>query len=290
MDDFTTNGSPDGLVAAPPRAEPPPSVMWRIVAVPILVFSLVSAFSLLSYQAADVSAIQSPPSRVAANWMGGFGANLAWGTLLFFGLVGFLVPVATGAVAVLMLCGRHMRWRPLWMLGLALSLCALAQFFNGAFAPLLASERLDIAPNAGGGVGWLFNHPGSPVLEGLGTAGAATLYGSLALLFLLLLVGFGNVAGAIRAGRARRARLVEEAEDRAIGSRTDLEADDIARAEARRRAREARQSERDAREAERDAARRAAEDERERRRAEKEEEKARRRAEKEAAKERRRAE
>ncbi|MBQ3809995.1 MAG: DNA translocase FtsK 4TM domain-containing protein, partial [Kiritimatiellae bacterium] len=249
MDDlFSTDA---GAGTAPRRAEPPPPVAWRFVAVPLLFVSVVALFALFSYQAADVAAVQAPPSRVAANWMGRLGAHLAWGTILFFGLPGFLLPFATGAIAVLMLCGRHLRWRPLWLLGLFLMLCALAQFLNGTFEPLLSSDRLNAAPNAGGGVGWLFHHDGAPVAEWLGVPGAAALYGSLALLFLLLSVGFGTVADVLRARRDRRDRLLEAAEDRAIAGRTDLDADYLARADARREALERRRAERDARDAER---------------------------------------
>ena len=291
MDDLLPADGADGLVAAPPRRyEPPPSVIWRFVGVPLLFLAVVGIFALFSYHAADVAALQAPPSRVAANWMGRLGALLAYGTILFFGLVGFLLPIALGAIAVMMLCGRPMRWRPLWMLGLALSLCALAQFPAETFLPLLSSDRLNAAPNAGGGVGRLL---AAPAVEWLGAPGAAALFGAFALLFLLLLVGFGNIVAAWRARRERRDRQLEAAEDVALASRTDLEADDLARVQARREERDRRRADREAREAARereaaekarlrDEARAAKEAERERRRAEKEAEKARRREEKEA--------
>ena len=295
MDDLLTGS------AGSRRFEPPPPIHWRFVAVPLLFLSVFGFFSLVSYQAADIAAVQAPPNAVAANWMGRVGAYLAYWTLLFFGLVGFLLPPAGVAFAVPMLLGRRLRWRPLWALGLLLSLCALAQFLDDALFPLLSSDRLDIAPNAGGGVGFLFNHPGSPVLDWIGATGVAVLYGAAALLFLLLLVGFRTVADAVRARRDRREALLEAAEDRAIAARTDLEADDLARADARREAlerrraaREARAAEREAREAERERAAAEAADgrlrEKERVRAEKRAEKERIRAEKQAEKERRRAE
>jgi len=291
MDDLFQPDGADGLVAAPPRRyEPPPSVIWRFVGVPLLFLAVVGIFALFSYDAADVAALQAPPSRVAANWMGRLGALLAYGAILFFGLVGFLLPLALGAIALMMLFGRPMRWRPLWMLGLGLSLCALAQFPAETLLPLLSSERLNAAPNAGGGVGRLL---AAPAVEWLGAPGAAAVFGALAVLFLLLLVGFGNIAAAWRAHRERRDRQLEAAEDAALASRTDLEADDLARVQARREERDRRRADREAREAARereaaekarlrDEARAAKEAERERRRAEKDAEKARRREEKEA--------
>ncbi len=288
MDEPIPADDEDGLAAGGAGAgAPPPPVLWRFVAVPLLFVSVVALFSLFSYHAADVPALQAPTGRAVSNWMGRLGALLAYGTILFFGLVGFLLPVATGAIAVLMLCGRPLRWRPLWLLGLALALCALAQLPVETFAPLLSSERLNAAPNAGGGVGRLL---AAPVVEWIGRPRAAILFGLVALLFAVMSVGPAGLVGAWRSRRSRRERILEAAEDRALAGATDLDADDQARRDARREELERRRAERDEREAERDRLRAEREAEKERLRAEKEAEKERRRAEKEAERDRRRAE
>ena len=279
-------------------AERPPSVIWRfagaLAAIPLSVFTLLS---LVSYDAADIAFLHAPPSAVCLNWMGRAGAHLAWGLLMLFGLPALLVPAFGGILGWMMVTGRHVRWRPLWALLLLLNVCALFQFLNGPLAAHLASESLNLAPNAGGGMGCLLNHDAMPVNRWIGPAGSAVLNAGLAALWLLLFIGPRSLARRWAESRERRRALLEAAEDRAIDGRSELEADDASLLRARaakrdRRAEEAarREEERETAASEKERLRAEKEAERDRRRAEREAEKAREKEERRAEKERRRAE
>ena len=276
MTDYDSPTS-DEFLAPPPRSEErPPPLVWRFVAVPLISWAAFALLALSSYHAADVPCLHASGSHAVANWMGLAGACNAYGLLIVFGLPAYAIPVAAAAFGLAMLFGRHLRFRPLWAALLLLNVCALFQYLDGPLAGLLASERLNLAPNAGGGIGALLNHPDMPLARWIGEAGTAALNVLLALVWLLLLAGPRSLFRAWRAERERRAEIVAATEDRAIADRPDLEADDAAAvraAEDRRAAKE--------------AARAAKRAEKERRIAEKKAEKDRRKAEKEEAKRRR---
>lgn len=294
MTDYDAH-EPDELLAPPrPSAERPPALVWRFVAVPLVAWAAFSLLALASYHASDVPWLHASGSHAVSNWMGLAGACNAYGLLLVFGLPAFAIPVAAAAFGLSMLFGWHLRFRPLWAALLLLNVCALFQYLDGPLADLLASERLNLAPNAGGGVGALLNHPDMPLAQWIGEAGAAALNAVLALVWLVLLAGPRSLFHAWRLERDRRAEIVAAAEDRAIADRPDLEADDAAAARAdddrraaREAARDAREHEREERRAAKEAARAAAREEKERRKAEKAAAKEAARAAKRAAKARR---
>lgn len=305
MTDFDSAGGDEFLAPPRPSAERPPALVWRFVSVPLIAWSAFALLSLASYHAADVPWLHASGSRAVANWMGLAGACNAYGLLLVFGLPAYAIPLAAGAFGFAMLFGRHLRFRPLWAALLLLNVCALFQYLDGPLAGVLASERLNLAPNAGGGVGALLNHPDMPLARWIGAAGTAAVNVLLALVWLALLVGPRSFLRAWRTERDRREAIRREAEDRTIADRPDLEGDDAAadrdRAE-RRAARERDRAEREARaederaakerargeaRAAKEAERAARREERERRRAEKAEERARRKAEKQEARRRR---
>ena len=227
MTDFSAD-SDDILAPTRPPAERPPALVWRLVAVPLIAWAAFSLFALASYHASDVPWLHASGSGAVTNWMGLAGACNAYGLLLVFGLPAYAIPLAAGAFGLAMLFGRHLRFRPLWAALLLLNVCALFQYLDGPLAGLLASERLNLAPNAGGGVGALLNHPDMPLAQWIGEAGAAALNVLLARLRLALLAGPRSLFRAWRRGRHRRAETVAAAEDRAIADRPDLEADEAA--------------------------------------------------------------
>ena len=290
MTDFDSSDRDDPLAPPAPASERPPPLVWRFVAVPLLAWAAFGLLALVSYHAADVPWLHASGSATVSNWMGRAGACQAYALLLLFGLPAYAIPLAAAAFGLAMLFGRHLRFRPLWAALLLLNACALFQFLSEPLADLLASPRFNLAPNAGGGVGALLNHPDMPLAQWIGTAGTAALNVAFALLWLLLLAGPRSMLRAWRRERARRAEIRAEAEDRTIANRPDLEADESSAAAAAAERRAERESAAAAREAAREAARAAKADEKARRKAEKElaraallEEKARRKAEKEAA-------
>jgi len=203
MTDFSAD-SDDILAPTRPPAERPPALVWRLVAVPLIAWAAFSLFALASYHASDVPWLHASGSGAVTNWMGLAGACNAYGLLLVFGLPAYAIPLAAGAFGLAMLFGRHLRFRPLWAALLLLNVCALFQYLDGPLAGLLASERLNLAPNAGGGVGALLNHPEMPLAQWIGAAGTAALNVLLALLWLALLVGPRSFLRAWRAERDRR--------------------------------------------------------------------------------------
>lgn len=226
-----------------------------------MLFALFLAISLFSYHASDVPFLHAPSPVVTHNWMGLGGAVAAWGLLQTFGLAAFAIPFAVFAAGLSMSCAVRMGWRPLWFCAFLPFLSALFQRMNPVFAGILESARWNMAPDAGGGMGWLLHHPDSAVVRWIGPAGETLLNFALLILFLVLLSGPRAIVRRIKASAARRSEIRAAARERAFGASSAVENDENNRAT-----------------------------ERERRRAEKEEEKARRAAEKEAAKERREAE
>ena len=69
----------------------------------LLVLCLVIFLSVLSYQSADVAAIQSPPNSPPHNLIGVFGAWTAFVLFMTLGVGGYLVPLVLGAMGVLLL-------------------------------------------------------------------------------------------------------------------------------------------------------------------------------------------
>ena len=245
MTDYDSPTS-DEFLAPPPRSgERPPALVWRFVAVPLIAWSAFALLALASYHAADVPCLHASGSHAVSNWMGLAGACNAYGLLLVFGLPAYAIPVAAAAFGLAMLFGRHLRFRPLWAALLLLNVCALFQYLDAPLAGLLASERLNLAPNAGGGVGALLNHPDMPLAQWIGGAGTAALNVVLALVWLALLAGPRSLFRAWARERERRAEIVAAAEDRAIANRPDLEADDAAAARAADDRRAERERERD---------------------------------------------
>ncbi|MBQ6103592.1 MAG: DNA translocase FtsK 4TM domain-containing protein, partial [Kiritimatiellae bacterium] len=211
MTDYDSASGDEFLAPPRPSAERPPALVWRFVSVPLVAWAAFSLLALASYHAADVPWLHASGSHAVANWMGLAGACNAYGLLLVFGLPAFAIPVAAGAFGLAMLFGRHLRFRPLWAALLLLNVCALFQYLDGPLAGLLASERLNLAPNAGGGVGALLNHPDMPLAQWIGAAGTAALNVLLALVWLALLAGPRSFLRAWRAERDRREEIRREA-------------------------------------------------------------------------------
>ncbi len=210
------------------EVERPPSVIWRIAAIPVLSYALVAFLGLVSYNSADVSAISAPANERPTNWMGLFGAWNAYGVFLLMGLCAYLVPVLFFVTGLLMAIGKRLRLRVLWMLLAALSCCALMQFANAFAAPLLSVPQLNIAANAGGGIGFLLNDKLFSVW--LGNAGSAAFFGVLLAVSIVMIIGPMNVMEYFYKLKARDFEVKRRLED------ADSTVEDLA--EARRAARE----------------------------------------------------
>ena len=276
--------------AAPPpprRFQEPPGVVWRLSGLPVMLAALLFAVSLASYHASDVPFLHSPAPAVSHNWTGLGGAVAAWAALQTFGFAAFAIPVAVFAAGLAMALGLRMGWRPLWAAALLPCLSATLERTSALFAGVLASERWNLAPDAGGGIGWLLHHPGSAVERWIGPAGETILSFTLLAAFLTLFIGPRSIVRRYRAAMEKRSEIRAAARERAFGDSSAVEDDEDRRRAEREEAKAAKEqakadriAERERRRAEREAEKAEKEAQKERIRAEREAEKARKKAEK----------
>jgi S-DNA-T family DNA segregation ATPase FtsK/SpoIIIE len=153
--------------------------------------------SQLSFDRNDLAFIHTPPNHPARNWIGPFGAHLAYATFFIFGLAAYLLPflLAAFGVGCIFKFLSHLRerrlWLGLWSVVFIFSLSGLFQMFNG----LLKTPSLNVgAPGAGG---WLGNTLFDFKLFGydwgfwaFGPVGATIVYAALCFISLLFLTNF----------------------------------------------------------------------------------------------------
>ncbi len=221
---------------------------------PMIIFPLLS---ITSYDWRDIRVLHAPPNDPPANLIGLAGA---WGTYFSYLLFGFgtwLLPLWLLIFSLLMALGRIQRLvvRLGWCTVAHVMSCALLQLTGRLEATDRILEHLNIAPNAGGFVGWLVM---SQLLVRLvSPVGGSIIAATLLLGALLLAVGPAALAAGARTlmERFRNWRLQR--------------ANEAQRLEAEQK-RLARQLETERKRAEREAAREQRERERERKRAAKE--------------------
>ncbi len=161
-----------------------------LVALPLLVAQL-------SFDRYDLSFIHLPPNKPVHNWIGPFGAHVAYGSFFVFGIGAYAFPllVAVFGLGYLFNFWPHLRerrlWSGIWGLVLMLSLTGLLSMMDGLFKPW--RESLD-AQSAGGWVGQtLFQFKLFGFDWGfwvLGSVGATIVYLALCFISLLFLTNF----------------------------------------------------------------------------------------------------
>ncbi len=210
------------------NAERPSSVLWRIASVPLIGYAIITFLGLTSYDASDISVLAAPANEMANNWMGVLGAWNAYFFFLCLGLGALLVPLFCVAVGIMMMVGKRLGLKPLWMVLFSLSASALLQFANGSFAPLLSRATLNLAPNAGGGIGYLLNDRTLSIW--IGSGGTAALHGAVLFISTIMIIGPMAMMEYFYTLRVRDVQIRRQIED-------TLEEGD-APAEIRKRARE----------------------------------------------------
>ena len=174
---------------------------FALLAVAVLL--LVSQWSFDRYDLSFVST-NNAPHHQTHNWIGPFGADLAYAFFFIFGLAAYLFPFLLAAFGVSYLTHflsylRERRlWFGLWSVVLIFSLSGLLDMMNGPLKSL--RENVD-APGAGGWLGhtlfdfklfgydwgfWMF-----------GSVGATIVYLALCFISLLFLTNF-RLGGWIR--------------------------------------------------------------------------------------------
>jgi S-DNA-T family DNA segregation ATPase FtsK/SpoIIIE len=161
-----------------------------LVALPLLVAQL-------SFDRYDLSFIRIPVNKPVHNWIGPFGAHIAYASFFIFGIGAYAFPllVAAFGLGCLFNFWSHLRerrlWFGIWGLVLMLSLTGLLNMMDGIFKPL--RETLD-AQSAGGWVGQtLFQFKLFGLDWGfwvLGSVGATIVYLAFCFISLLFLTDF----------------------------------------------------------------------------------------------------
>ena len=247
------------------------SVSRRIFAWLMFPLALFPLAALVSYDWHSVAALNTPPAA-STNWIGALGDGFAYYGYSVFGLAIWIVPFLCAAMALGMARGRRVRptWRMLWALAvLSATSCVLQVIGKHANGVSAATRRIN-ASDAGGAVGHLvMTRLLSPLVSDFGSAVLAVIVLAAA---LVAAIGPREIAhaftAAVRWATARRPPAGPEDEAAAAEEAARLEAARLAREEAARQ-----------RKAEKEAARA----EKEERRAEKLREKEERRAAKLAA-------
>jgi len=168
-----------------------------VVGFALLAVAVLLLVSQLSFDRNDLAFIHTPPNKPAANWIGPFGAHLAYATFFIFGLVAYVFPFLLAAFGVgyitKFLSHLHQRrlWFGLWSVVLIFSLSGLLDMVDGLFKTL--RENVD-APGAGG---WLGQALFDSKLFGydwgfwmFGSIGATIVYITICFISLLFLTNF----------------------------------------------------------------------------------------------------
>lgn len=171
----------------------------RIRGIALLVLAILPYVALATYDWRDIAELCIPPNAEVRNLVGALGARFAYRGYAFAGLAVWAVPVLMTFCGLILVCARPLRIgrRALAMSLLMLSGTALLQSVGdwAVVKPLL--DSLNIAPNAGGDLGYLVMTRW--LVASLGAFGA-TLVAMLAFLTaIVLLAGVSNIAGACEA-------------------------------------------------------------------------------------------
>jgi S-DNA-T family DNA segregation ATPase FtsK/SpoIIIE len=196
-----------------------------IIGVVLLAAALLLLVAQLSFDRYDLAFIRTPPIKPIHNWIGPFGAHVAYASFFVFGLGAYIFPLLLAAFGLGYLFNflgylRERRtWSGVWAVVLMLSLTGLLHMMD---RPLRYLSENICAQSAGGWLGYFTYDYG---FWTLGKVGATIVYATLYLISLLFLTDFrlgdwlrgrfektGTIAGAPAEDTAldRRARELEK--------------------------------------------------------------------------------
>ncbi|MGO9585977.1 MAG: DNA translocase FtsK 4TM domain-containing protein [Limisphaerales bacterium] len=169
-----------------------------VIGVALLAAALLLLVAQLSFDRYDLSFFKSPHNEPIHNWINVFGAYLAWGLFLPFGVVAYLLPVLFAAFGVAYLLNflgylrERLRWSVLWSVVLVMSLTGLLYLLDSA--GWLGNLREGIGSQSAGGWLGFVTYGQTPHYEYgfclLGKVGAVIVYTTLCLISLLFLTNF----------------------------------------------------------------------------------------------------
>ena len=157
-----------------------------IIGVVLMCFAALLLAALLSYYPRDVSANAVPPNPSVRNWIGPFGAWLAYYWFFWVGATAYLFPVLFFAVGLgcFLDAFAYLRRRWAWALLLVLCCMGLLDLYRDYFEKL----HRNLNTNAGGIIGRNLNQHFFG--ECFGTAGATIIFLMLYFISLLFLTNF----------------------------------------------------------------------------------------------------
>ncbi|MGH7941735.1 MAG: DNA translocase FtsK 4TM domain-containing protein, partial [Limisphaerales bacterium] len=190
---------------------------WNdVVGVVLLVAAVLLLVSQWSFDRYDISFVRVPPNKPVSNWIGSWGAYVAYSTFFIFGLAAFLVPFLIGAFGCSFILNIWPYFRErrmhlsIWSLVFLFSFSGLLDRTGNLLKPLWSN----IAAQAGGG--WLGSTLFDSKLFGddwgfwvVGNVGAITVYAAVCLISLFFLTNFhlGNWIRAVVAANGRFAGM-----------------------------------------------------------------------------------
>ena len=186
-----------------------------IIGVVLMCFAALLLAALLSYQPRDVSANAVPPNPSVRNWIGPFGAWLAYYWFFWVGAAAYLFPLLFFAVGLGCFLDPFAYLRRRWAWALILVMCCMGLL--DLYQDYLGKLHQSLNTNVGGVLGRNLNQHFFG--EAFGTAGATIIFLMLYFISLLFLTNFHlgewvrRLAGR-RAGLQPGATPEEEALDR----------------------------------------------------------------------------
>jgi S-DNA-T family DNA segregation ATPase FtsK/SpoIIIE len=174
----------------------------ELIGIVILAAGISLSLALLTYRPDDSSAFYTSTNSAVANWIGYYGATIAWLFVGFFGFASLLFPSALLVVGWNRFCAKEIEYLQTKAIGFVILVLAAPPLFDLAFGKRWIRGAL--IPS-GGYLGQEINHAASSNLNGIGAAivlVTAMLVGlllatriSLAAIFVALhrkLVGLGR--------------------------------------------------------------------------------------------------
>ncbi|HXR03590.1 MAG TPA: DNA translocase FtsK 4TM domain-containing protein, partial [Verrucomicrobiae bacterium] len=161
-----------------------------IIGVALLAAAMLLLVAQVSFDRGDLAFIHTPPNKPIHNWIGPFGAHVAYASFFLFGLGGFVLPFLLAAFGLGYLFNflgylRERRiWSLVWGVVMMLSLTGLLHILNRPLRQLCVNIN---APSAGGWFGYFTYDYGFWML---GAVGATIVYATLYLISLLFLTDF----------------------------------------------------------------------------------------------------
>ncbi len=168
-----------------------------VIGIALLAVALLLLVAQFSFDRYDLAFIRTPPNKPVHNWIGPFGAHIAYDLFFIFGLGAYVFPflIAVFGLGYLFNFWAHLRerriWSGVWAVVLMLSLTGLLHMMDGLLK--LPRENIDV-PSAGGWLGQtlfdfkLFGYDWGFWM--LGNVGATIVYMTLCFISALFLTNF----------------------------------------------------------------------------------------------------